>query len=105
MPIRLDNPTVRKRTLAANIIRLRAFLSKLTDNTRPIPDRRGNYPISIVKASSDSAECQVFDEQIDIITESLRPWTDIHWFPVNGLLTLKAAIHQSSLIYRHVAIA
>jgi hypothetical protein len=37
------------------------------------PAGQGNYPITIVQVSGDSAECQVFGKQIDIMTASLRP--------------------------------
>lgn len=39
----------------------------------PLPDRRGRYPISIVKATFGLLECPLFGEQFYIITESLRP--------------------------------
>jgi len=45
----------------------------LSSQFRPIPDRWGNFPISIVQVSGDSAECQVFGKQIDIMAASLRP--------------------------------
>jgi hypothetical protein len=47
---------------------------------RPLPDRRGNYPISIVKASFDPVDCPVFGKQIDIITESPQPHCEIQVF-------------------------
>jgi hypothetical protein len=42
----------------------------LIDGIRPKPDRRGHFPISIVKATSDPVGCPVLGEQIEIITTS-----------------------------------
>jgi hypothetical protein len=45
----------------------------LFGSTRPKPAGRDNYPISIVKTYRDPIGYPVFGEQIDVITESLRP--------------------------------
>jgi hypothetical protein len=52
--------------------------------SRPLPDLRAHYPISLVQVSGDSAECQVFGKQIDIMTASLRPSRDSHYFSAIG---------------------
>jgi hypothetical protein len=43
---------------------------------RPLPDRRARFPISIVKATSDPAECPVLGGQIGIVTAPLRQKRD-----------------------------
>jgi hypothetical protein len=45
----------------------------LTGKVRPLPDRRGRYPILTVKATFAPVDCPLLGEQFDIITESLRP--------------------------------
>ena len=50
----------------------------------PKPAGQGNYPITIVQVSGDSAECQVFGKQIDIMTASLRPIPAGHDWPLYG---------------------
>lgn len=46
------------------------FLRSADSQFRPIPVGRGNFPISLVKATSDSLDCPVFGEQIDVIAGS-----------------------------------
>jgi hypothetical protein len=41
-------------------------------STRPLPDLRAHYPISIIQVPCDSAECPVFGKQIDIIATLVK---------------------------------
>jgi len=59
----------------------------VTDNSRPKPAGRGNYPISLVKVSFDPVDCPVFGEQIFI---SLRQYGRLEQFE----LFFKADVHN-----------
>ena len=71
-----------------------------TSPNRPIPDRRGRYPISIIKASFDPVVCPVFGEQIDIITASLRPTRETQKIKRTATTIYIAVIHLK-LIHRY----
>ncbi|MDO8938161.1 MAG: hypothetical protein Q7U98_03260 [Methylicorpusculum sp.] len=52
----------------------------LFGSTRPLADRRGNFPISIVKASCDPVECPVFGEKINNIAALPQPLCEVYMF-------------------------
>jgi hypothetical protein len=49
------------------------FQYEMNSHNRPLPDRRGRYPILTVKATFAPVDCPLLGEQFDIITESLGP--------------------------------